>query len=81
MNKLDDSTWVPLGLAIVTIGGAAMWITSISINVEASQDKLNQLQTKQDQYFEAVHAMQSDLAVIKERVESIDKKTRGTYGR
>lgn len=81
MNELTERTKITLGLAIVAIGGATAWITSISINVAESATKLNKIENQQAAYLESVHEIKSDLAVIKERVESVNKKLGGYNGR
>ena len=81
MSELTERTKITLGLAVVAIGGAAVWITSISINVAESSTKLNKIESQQEQYLESIHAIKSDLAVIKERVESVNNKLGGSHGR
>jgi len=81
MNELNEKTKTTLGIAIVAIGGAAMWVTSISINVAESNEKLKTIETVQAKYLENMSEIKSDLAVIKARVESVNNKLGGSHGR
>ena len=81
MNDLTEKTKITLGLAIVAIGGAAMWVTSISINVAESATKLGKIEDQQQKYMSHIQAIQTDLAVIKERVESVNNKLGVSHGR
>ena len=81
MSELTERTKITLGLAVVAIGGAAVWITSISINVAESSTKLQKIETQQTQYLQSIQLIQTDLAVIKERVESVNNKLGGSHGR
>lgn len=38
MNKLTDKTWIPLGVAIVVIGGGAAWATNVQQAVSKVKD-------------------------------------------
>lgn len=40
MPRLTEKTWVPLGLAVSTIGGAAFWLASLSGRVEAAEQTI-----------------------------------------
>ena len=81
MNELNEKTKTTLGIAIVAIGGAAMWVTSISINVAESNEKLKTMESVQAKYLENISEIKSDLAVIKSRVESVNNKLGGSHGR
>jgi hypothetical protein len=74
MKELSDKTLVPLGIAIATIGAVAWWAAVTTANGAATDRELSQVKVQLHKYSEDVTAMRSDLAVIKDRVESMNNK-------
>lgn len=62
---ISEKTAVPLGLAIVVIGGAAGWLTSLSISNSTTASLVGSVVTRQEKY-------NDDLREIKERLANID---------
>lgn len=62
MNKITESTLIPISLLFVIMGGV-IWLTTIYQKVEASQAKLSQLES-------AI----IDIATIKNDIQYIKKQ-------
>lgn len=74
MKLLTDNTLVPLGVAIVGIGGAAMWLTSLYFQTQANAAQIQRLADKQDAYLATLIEIRSDVAVIKSQIEKEKEK-------
>jgi hypothetical protein len=46
--KITDKTLIPIGLAVIVIGGAAAWVTQISLVQSAHGTILNELKSTTD---------------------------------
>ena len=62
MNQISEKTAVSLGL-VVSLVGAIAWLTNIAFQVDALAKRVS-----------AWDQVQIDIAVIKEKVQSIEKK-------
>jgi len=65
MKALTDKTLVPIGIAIVVIGGGSAWLTVLAGTVQESARVLFEIKTKQDLYSEDVATIRSDIRLIK----------------
>lgn len=77
MKSLSENTLIPIGLAVVVIGGGSAWLTKISIATAANSDALSRIETKQESYTEHLAEIRQDLAVIRQRIETMED----THGR
>jgi hypothetical protein len=73
MRFLSDKTLIPLGVAILGIGGAAMWLTSLYFQTQANASQIQRLADKQDSYLSTLIEIRSDVAVIKSKFEETKK--------
>jgi hypothetical protein len=65
MKTLTENTMIPIGLAILAIGGGASWLTVLMVKINNAEAKLQEVQSKQDAYIEKMNAIQMDVRVIK----------------
>lgn len=53
MSKITSNTLMPIGLAVVVIGGGAAWMTKINIAVDAHASKIREAtESEQSRYRE-----------------------------
>jgi hypothetical protein len=76
MNFISDSTKVPLGLALAVIGGGAGWLTNIAFQTNANAKTLEVMEKKHDLYLESLQRIETDLAVVRGKVEWIERHSK-----
>lgn len=69
MGFLSDKTKIPLGLAIIAIGGGAMWIATYRDQVVVNTKDIANLQSQRGAELAVLSQIQVDVAVIKAKVE------------
>lgn len=72
--KLDEYTNIPIGIAIIIIGGGAAWMTSIAIQTQANARSLDLIEQRQIDYNKSISKIETDLAIIRTKTEIINKK-------
>lgn len=84
MGKIDERTAVPIGLAVVAIGGGAAWMTRMDIQQTAQASQLVELRGKADTLnttlFDAISRIDMTLARINTHLEYL-RKRRANGGR
>lgn len=65
MGKLTEMTLVPLGMAIISIGGAAAWLTTIHVQMDANAASIQSIEEKQTEYSKDIRQIAVDIAEIK----------------
>jgi hypothetical protein len=65
VKLLDEKTMVPIGLAVVAIGGASGWCTLVHFRINALASTTIEVQSKQDKYSQDLAEIRTDLAEIK----------------
>lgn len=68
MSKLTESTLIPIGLAVVVIGGGAVWLTVLADTVSGTSKEVLTIREKQDKYQEDIHQIKLDLTKIKTKM-------------
>lgn len=76
MATITDKTKIPLGLALIAIGGGALWLTNLNRDIGMLQadlrglrDEMAQVKAEQRADKEIVYRMATDIAVIKTLLE------------
>lgn len=78
VNKITENTYISVGVLIFIIGGAS-WITTVAARVEDVRDEQHAIEKRLDQTdrkLEAIEAIRTDVAVIREKVETLEKRRR-----
>ncbi len=71
MKALTEHTFIPLGIAIIAIGGGAMWLTDVYAQVRDNKIETARLSIKQDEHNKLV----SEINVRLSRIEwSLEKR-------
>lgn len=73
MTKVTDQTLIPIGLAILTIGGGAAWLTVVHEKVAVSADRIKEMSEDQKKYTEDLHQINARLA----RIETLLERSKG----
>jgi hypothetical protein len=73
VSPITDKTLIPLGVAVLVIGGGAAWLTSISNATQISKDGIVRLEAKQDAYSNDLQKIYQELAEIKGELKRIYK--------
>lgn len=71
LKQINDSTVVPLGLAILVFGGGAAWMTTVDSRLSAQATTLT---NQQAQNVEVFRDVKNDLKEITQRLYAIEKK-------
>jgi len=64
VRTLTENTWIPLGTAVLVIGGGAYWLANIHLATASNTISLNDLNPKIEQ-------IQKDIAEIKGELKRI----------
>lgn len=70
MKALTESTFVPLGIAIIAIGGGAIWLTNVYAQVKESNVAIERLGQKQEEYNKLVIEINGRLSRIEWKLET-----------
>jgi hypothetical protein len=62
--KITDTTLIPIGLAVVVIGGGAAWLTAMSLKIDSAIASTQRIEQKQSTYNE-------DISQIRELISGI----------
>lgn len=65
MSRLSQSTLIPFGFAVTFIGGAAAWMTTMHIKMDANAASLDSITIRQTKYQEDLHAIRESLSEIR----------------
>lgn len=69
MPVLSEKTVIPISFALVIIGGVA-WLTNLALKVDVAAESLKKIELRQN----AIEEIKTDVAVIKSKLDRIDKK-------
>jgi hypothetical protein len=69
VKQLSERTLIPIGLAVVIIGGGAMWVSSVNAEISG-------LKTSQTVTATSYNSLQKDITEILIRVTKIDETLR-----
>lgn len=69
MKIINENTALSIGLVVIIAGGI-VYITNLAFKIDALAASMTEISEKQ----KAIDAIQTDIAVIKFKVEQIDKK-------
>lgn len=70
MNKLHDRIWIPLGVAVVVIGGGGVWASNLNFTTRDHETRLVRVENTMS---EKVPDMQKDIAVILKSIQNIEE--------
>jgi len=73
MKIITGKTLIPLSFAVLTIGGAAFWLSSLQAMAVATKETMHHVISKQDHYNECIMHIRSDIAEIKGELKRIEK--------
>jgi len=71
--KLTENTLIPVGLAVIVIGGGAAWITNIQMSTAATVVKITSMEEKSDKVMESLAEIQNSLAEVKGELKQLNK--------
>lgn len=78
MKKLDEKVVVPIGLAIVVVGGGAAWMTRMEVAQASQAHRLSELSAKADimegSLVSELRRIDSKLAEIATHLEYLKKR-------
>lgn len=65
MTKITEMTLIPLGVALISIGGGAAWLTRIHIQMDANAASIQSIEENQTEYSKDIRQIAVDIAEIK----------------
>ena len=75
-QRLTENTFIPIGLAVVVIGGGAAWMTNIAMTTQNLKDEVEFARVssaKKDEYYiKAIQEVTTRLQEIRERLIVIE---------
>lgn len=63
---LDQTTMIPLGVAVLSIGGASFWLSAVHSKVNSHGEELAETKNKQEKIHDDLRQIKIDLGIIKE---------------
>lgn len=80
MKKFDQNSVVPIGLAVVVIGGGAAWVTRMEYQQEAQASQISEVRLKADTLGDAIQQalrkLDMDMIEVKTHLEYLRKQRR-----
>lgn len=77
---ITDKTLIPLGLAVIAIGGGSMWLTSVYATGIQTRQMVEQIQSdrteSKKEYNKILIEINSRLARMEGRMEIIERQTK-----
>lgn len=73
MGAITEKTLIPLGLAVIAIGGGSMWLTQVYAEVKDSSQKLQHVIIQQEEYNKNLIEINSRLSRIETKIEDLIK--------
>jgi hypothetical protein len=75
LKAISENTFVPLGLAVMVIGGGAGWVTKIEVAVSAQAAKIEEQQQEDDfrarKLFDLLRQIDQRLSMIEGELKRI----------
>jgi len=72
MSKISDQTLIPIGIAVLVIGGGAAWLTALYAKTDALADSLRQKTAVIESVSHDVNQIKLDIREIKTRLRVKD---------
>lgn len=69
MKALTENTLIPLGIAILAIGGGSMWITSLYAEVQSTSTAVKEARTRQEETSKTLNEINERLSRIEWKLE------------
>lgn len=68
MKSLSENTLIPIGLAVIVIGGGAAWLTDLHSSIAATEARVSKVEPKVDKVSDDIAEIKQSIAVILERL-------------
>lgn len=65
IKSIDERTLIPVGLAVITIGGGIAWLTALYDKTEALAQDMQSKDVLIHRMTEDIHAIRLDIEIIK----------------
>lgn len=69
MNTFDEKVKISIGLAVVAIGGGAVWLTNLSSQTYANTKSLESIEQRQLKYNESIQNIEKDMAIVRTKLD------------
>lgn len=73
LSEITEKTLIPIGVAIASIGGGAVWLTMLWIQTSTNAQSIEKVELNQDRFFSSMSSVQKDIEIIKFKVEDLHK--------
>jgi vacuolar-type H+-ATPase subunit I/STV1 len=73
MNKLTEGTLIPIGLAVIAIGGGSMWLTSMYSAINEARATLIEVKEEQKEYVRHLSEIHRELSEIRGELKALRK--------
>lgn len=74
MTKISQETLMPIGLAVLVIGGGAMWVTNIKNQLDLDRENISSLVKNYELYTKTIVEIDSRLSRIEWKMEKQQEK-------
>jgi hypothetical protein len=65
MGRITEKTEIPIGMAILAIGGGAIWLTTMAVKATAVETKVERLDQRQEAINNDLIEIKTDLKAVK----------------
>lgn len=69
LKELSDKTLLPLGLAVIVIGGGAIWLTTVYNEVQANTRAIESATITQKEYVKTLQEINLRLTIIEQKID------------
>ena len=71
MSKITDGTLIPLGLAVVAIGGGSMWLTTMYAAINEARATIQEVKADQREYTRNLEEINKTLGRIEGELQHL----------
>lgn len=70
LKTITESTLIPVGLAVITIGGASMWVTQLKAQLDVDNSIIAELRRASEGQTKLIYEINSRLSRLEWKLES-----------
>lgn len=73
-TKLNEKTAIPIGLAIVAIGGAATWMTTVHLAVQETRQRQDRQEQRESANTELLREIKERIIIIETEIKKDNRR-------
>ncbi len=73
MQRINESTLIPLSMMLI-VGGGVAWLTTMYTDVKYNTEQINEIKSDQEKHADEMGQVLQKLAAIQEQLKNIEKQ-------